>query len=171
MSQRFPTLSGLLPTRACKLAGVLVFLSFWVLSSCGSSPEDSTESTPMEIFLEEAGEWSYVPEDSLCFLDLSAAERGDTLAVLLLLRGERVQGTLLHQLQDGTARYGKLNGERQGAHLTLVWQYISDGMADSTQLEWEINKDRLLPVGSADAGIYTRVDCDKTPRVDFDLGL
>ncbi len=170
MDPYFSTENSLLRPGRFTLPGwTWVFLLIGAMLSCRERQDSPPESSPMEIFLGEAGEWSYVPEDSLCYMDLSAAAQGDTFAAQLIWRGDHVQGTLWHNLQDGSARYGKLKGEKRENRLVLDWHYLSEGNFDSLRLEFQIQDRELIVPGSLQT--YSRVDCDQIPRIDFDLGL
>lgn len=151
-----------------------IVASFLFMVACRDEPPSSPEQDPIDRLLQEAGEISRVEEDSLCYLDLEAAELGDSFAAVFVFRGEVVQGTLLYLYEDGGSRYGKIQGTKEGHRLNLQWQYISEGNLDSLQLNFAYEEGILwrLPNEESDTlQAYEPVDCDQIPQVEFDLGL
>jgi hypothetical protein len=150
----------------------LVFLALGI-SACTNSNHANTDAIS-----DTSKTTSKPPIETLCFLRTEGLKKQDTSYVQLVINGDKITGIFAHMPYEKDSRIGTLLGTKQDDLIKGIWIYMQEGMQDTLDVEFKLDKDILLQKNySVDAKTgrqflsdssafkmeYNSVDCDKLP--------
>ena len=111
------------------LMGVSLFSSCLGERSLKSDSENSDSTSVVNKASSEK-----IPDDAWCFLRLDGEKHQDSTYVFIRLKGDSVSG-VHHWVPDlKDARRGSITGEKRGDTIEVVWNYMQEGISDTSHV-------------------------------------
>ncbi|HCN83067.1 MAG TPA: hypothetical protein DIT07_05515 [Sphingobacteriaceae bacterium] len=121
-----------------KVVQSLVLLIFCI-TACTNSNNNSTEThsdttkTNKEPLIE-----------TLCFLRTEGLKQQDTAYVQLVINGDKITGVFANIPYEKDSRIGTILGTKQDHLIKGIWVYMQEGMQDTLDVEFKLDKDILM---------------------------
>ena len=80
---------------------------------------------------------------SLCFLRTEGKAKQDSTSIELVIKGERVTGQMNWLPYQKDSRKGTLDGVIKGDLIQAKWSFMQEGMLDTINLKFKLDKDQL----------------------------
>jgi hypothetical protein len=123
---------------------------------------------------------------TMCYMYTAGKNNADTFAAKLIINNNQVSGKMMYLYYEKDWRLGNITGTIKENNIDAIWTYMQEGMKDSVAVALKIEGDKLLqkepafdkstgreylPDTASYSQAYNKVDCNKFPKYDFDLGI
>lgn len=80
---------------------------------------------------------------SLCFLRTEGKAKQDSTSIELVIKGDKVTGQMNWLPYQKDSRKGTLDGVIKGDSIQAKWSFMQEGMQDTINLKFKLDKDQL----------------------------
>jgi hypothetical protein len=81
---------------------------------------------------------------SLCFLRTEGKANQDSTSIELVIKGDKITGQMNWLPYQKDSRKGTLDGIIKGDSILAKWSFMQEGMQDTINLKFKLDKDQLV---------------------------
>ena len=117
--------------------------------------------------------------ETLCFEQSEGTSNRDTSYAQMVINGQKITGVLATFPYEKDSRVGTIFGTKEGDLIKAVWIYMQEGIPDTLDVEFKLDKDQLLQKSFSvdtktgrqflsDSNSFStefhKIDCNKLPQ-------